>query len=119
LLLLSSFFLGLSVDYFSGVPGIHAAASVFMAYARPGVIKLVGLRDDMAPGVEPGIKYFGALWFITYSFILVFLHHIFLFYIEVFRFNEFFITLFRAFVSTLVTVLLVMVVQYLFYRSRD
>lgn len=118
MLLTSAFLLGLSIDFFSGILGVHAAATVFMAYLRPGLIKLVGSRDDIEPGTEPSIRNFGFLWFLTYSTIMVFLHHSALFFIEIFRFSEIFRVMSRVLLSTLVTEILILLTQYLFYKKR-
>jgi len=40
LLLIIAFFTGLTVDFFAHTLGLHAAASVFIAYLRPGTIRL-------------------------------------------------------------------------------
>ncbi len=119
LLLLSSFLLGLTIDIFSHTGGMHAAASVFMAFARPGVIKLLGKKEDLEPGQFPNARDFGIMWFITYTFILVFLHHLILFNIEIFRFNEFFITLFKVLINTIFTTVLILIAQFLFYRNKS
>ncbi len=118
LLLILAFLIGLSIDFFSGMLGIHAAASVFMAYLRPGIIKLLGVKDDVSPELEPGVSKFGFLWYLTYSTILVFMHHLLLFYLEIFRFSEFFSTMGRVVISTVFTVTIIILVQYLFFRKQ-
>jgi hypothetical protein len=115
LLLLLSFFTGLTIDFFEHTPGIHAAATVFMGWARPAIIRLVGEKEDLEPGQYPNVKDFGALWFFTYSVILVLLHHTALYYIEVFRLSEFFNTLLKVVINTAITTVLIVIIQYLFY----
>ena len=46
------------------------------------------------------------------------LHHLLLFYLEVFRLSEFFSTLFRVFRQFLTTLSLVILSQFLFVKSR-
>jgi rod shape-determining protein MreD len=116
LLLVLAFITGLTVDLFSGILGIHAAATVFMAYAKPGVIRLVGEKDDAEPNLEPNIKNFGFLWFITYISLMVLLHHTALFFIEVFRLNEILNTLVRVLASSVVSIVLILIIQLLFIR---
>jgi hypothetical protein len=117
-LLSFAFSMGLTIDYFQHTPGMHAAASVIMAFFRPGVIRLVGKKDDLEPWQYPNVRDAGSLWFLTYVIILVFLHHIFLFYMEVFRFREFFQTLVKVLINTILTSLIIMIIQYLFYSRR-
>ena len=119
LLLLSAFVLGITVDLFYDTAGMHASAAVFMAYVRPGVLKLFSPRDGYEFGTQPTIQYLGVPWFLSYSGILILFHHLVLFYIEVFRFSEFFSTLIRVLVSSVFTLLLVIISQYLFQRKKD
>ena len=73
-----SFAMGLTVDFFMHTPGMHAAAAVTMAFLRPGVIRLVGKKDDVEPWQYPNVRDSGAGWFLAYTLILVFLqlaHH--------------------------------------------
>jgi hypothetical protein len=120
LLLVAAFLTGLVIDIFSLTPGMHTAASVFMAFCRPGVIKTVGIRrDDLQPGQFPNVMDFGFPWFATYTLILVFLHHLALFYLEIFRLNEFLITLVKVIINTAITSTLVIVTQFLFIRRKN
>lgn len=118
LLLISAFVLGISVDMFSDTAGIHAAACVFMAFARPGVLNLVSSRQEYELGIQPIIRDLGFKWFLSYSLILVFIHHILIFYLEVFSFREFFQTFFRTLLSILFTMLLLILSQYVMYRPK-
>ncbi|HSG67906.1 MAG TPA: rod shape-determining protein MreD [Bacteroidales bacterium] len=117
LLLLSSFFMGLTIDMFAHTPGMNAAASVFIAFMRPGVIRLLSGSKGIEPGMKPGIKSMGFKWFFLYSMMLIFVHHLVLFYIEIFRFSEFSQTFYRVVLSTLASLLLVILVEYLFIRK--
>jgi hypothetical protein len=117
-LLTFAFSMGLTIDFFQHTPGMHAAASVILAFRRPGVIRLVGKKDDLEPWQYPNVRDAGSLWFLTYTIILVFLHHLFLFYIEVFRFSEFIHTLLKVFINTALTSLIIMLIQFLFYSRR-
>ena len=119
LLLLSGFFIGLTIDLFYNTAGMHAAATVWMAYSRPTVLALLAPRDGYNSGAEPTIRYFGMPWFLSYASILILLHHFVLFYIEIFRFSEFFSTFFRVIMSSFFTLLLVTISQYFFHRNKN
>lgn len=118
LLLVSGFVLGISVDLFSNTPGMHTSATVFMAFLRPYVLKLLESYDEYEPGTYPRLYYYGFTWFLKYSLILVFLHHTFLFYVEVFRMTYFFHTMLRVLLSTLFSVFLIMLSQLFIYRKQ-
>jgi hypothetical protein len=117
-LLSLAFFLGLSVDIFSGVMGLHTAAVVFMAFCRPGVLKLVSTKDMTEKGGSPSIQQLGFNWFFSYSFILVFIHHLIYFYLEVFHFSGFFYTLLRVILSLIVTLIFIFIFHYIFHPSK-
>jgi len=119
LLLTSSFLLGLVIDLFSHTPGMHAAAAVFMAFCRPGLIRFISGTKGIEPGMEPGIRDMGFRWFFLYSLVLILLHHLLFFFLEVFRFTEFLQTFYRALLSTLSSLILVLLVEYLFIRRKD
>jgi len=108
-LLLSAFVLGLTVDMFMDSAGMHAAATVFMAFCRPAVIRLISVRSDFEPGTVPGIASQGLTWVMTYAILLILLHHIPLFFLEVFRLTAFWGTLFRILLSSLISFAFVMV----------
>jgi hypothetical protein len=118
LLLLSAFALGITIDMFYDTAGMHATATVCMAYVRPGVLKLFSPREGYEVGTQPTIYYLGIPWFLSYSGILIVLHHLVLFYIEIFRFSEFFSTFLRVLLSSIFTLLLVVISQYLFNRKK-
>ena len=117
LLLPVAFALGISIDLFTQTPGMHAAATVFIAFLRPWVLEMSAPRDGYEPGSFPRLYYYGFQWFLRYTVILVLSHHFILFYIEVFRFSEFFSTLLRILLSSLFSVILIMLSQYFIYRK--
>ncbi len=117
LLLVFAFFIGLSIDIFSDTLGIHTSASVFMAFLRPFVLKHIAPRDGYEPGTFPRLYYYGFTWFLKYSLILILAHHFFLFYVEIFQFSNFFVTLSRVILSSFFSLLLVVLSQYLMYKK--
>lgn len=116
LLLVLAFILGITIDLFSGTLGMHSSATVIMAFVRPYVLKVISPRDGYESETLPQLRYYGVNWFLKYSVILVFIHHLFLFYIEVFRFSHFFTTFVRVILSSIFTIILVLISQY-FYRK--
>jgi len=119
LLLLIAFLTGLVVDMFSNTMGMHAAACVFMAYTRPSLLQLMAPRDGYEAESSPSIKQLGFTWFLIYASALTIIHHLMLFYIEVFRFSEFFSTLLRVVLSSIATVTTILISQYLFGKPAN
>jgi rod shape-determining protein MreD len=118
-LIVSSFLIGLGVDMFSNSMGLHAAASVFIAFCRPFLLKRMAPREGYEPELNFGVKKMGLQWFITYASIMVLLHHFVLFYLEIFRFEEFFTTFLRMIISSVITIILIMLSQFVFYRTGN
>lgn len=116
-LLISSFFLGLSVDFFTNSLGINAAASVFMAFSRQSVLNLLRSKREYELVDSPGIKDLGFKWFLTYAFILILIHHTILFSLEVFSFEGFSQTILRIVLSSVATLILAVVAEVLFYKA--
>jgi rod shape-determining protein MreD len=113
ILLLVSFILGLTIDIFSNTLGLHAFATVAIAYIRPYVLKIFAPREGYEAGMRPGLSSFGWEWTLKYFFIIVFIHHFILFFTETFKFQMFFPTLLRVILSTLFTVILIILSQLL------
>jgi hypothetical protein len=118
LLLLSAFLLGISLDAFTNTFGLNAAACVLMAFVRPFVISAISTGTEFMIGHSPSLKNQGLKWFAYYSIILVLVHHFALFFLEIFRFTEFFQTLLRVLLSSVFTLLLVFIAEYLSYPTE-
>ena len=114
-----SFVLGFFVDIFYGTMGMHMATCTFVGFMRPKILKFMAPRDGYEFGTQPTMQDMGRAWFLTFATIIIVLHHFILFYLEMFSFHQFFTTLFRIIVSSISTILLVVVTQFLFYRTRE
>lgn len=118
-LLLLAFLTGVAMDTFSTTPGLHIAACVFMAYVRIHYLRFATTKEDTESRISPNMSKKGVVWFIVYCFIMTLVHHTCLFFLEIYGFQEFFSTLFRIILSTLVTVLMIVVGQLLFYNVKS
>lgn len=115
-LLILAFLIGLSIDVFSNSLGVHAAASVFIAYVRPLIIRIISNREEDRSDY-PGLFQNKFAWFLSYVSMMVFLHHLVLFYVEVFSFAHFANTLFRVFVSSVFSIFIIVLSQFLVFRD--
>jgi hypothetical protein len=118
LLLLSAFLLGISIDAFTNTFGLNAAACVLLAFLRPFVINAISTGTEFMIGHSPSLRNQGMKWFAYYAIILVFVHHFALFFLEIFRLTEFFQTLVRVILSSIFTLLLIFIAEYLSF-ARD
>lgn len=114
--LILAFALGLIIDIFSNSLGVHSAATVFVAYIRPLVIRLISNREDDKSDY-PGLNQNKLGWFINYVVIMVLIHHTLLFYLEVYTFANFFNTLSRVILSSLFSSIVIVLSQFLVFRD--
>lgn len=115
-LLLSSFFLGITMDLFCNSGGVHAAACLLLAFVRPSIFKFsfglsyeyqtVRLNDTLTPE--------------RFSFILiaVIIHHLTLFVLEVFTFEYLWDIVLRTIISTIFTLIICILIIYLIKPSK-
>jgi len=109
-----AFFTGLTIDYFGNTLGLHAGASVLLAFARPGVLKLFFKPIDFGKNEEANLKKVGVGGFFRYTLLLVIIHHSALFFFETLDFSNFHLMLLRIGLSALITTLGILVVLMVF-----
>ena len=118
LMLLVSFFLGLLVDFFMDTLGMHAAATVLMAFFRPLIIRLISTRERYDEGTVPQFSNMGGRWVFLYTIILVGIHHFCLFSLEVFRLSYFHITIGVSVINTVVSSIIILFLFFVFDNSN-
>jgi rod shape-determining protein MreD len=116
LLIVTSFLLGITMDLFSNSGGVHAAACLILAYARPYIFKFafgvsyeyqtIRINDVLTPE--------------RFSFLLVsvVIHHFTLFILEVFQLSSLWDILLRTIIGTLFTLLICILLIYIFKPSK-
>ena len=110
-----SFLLGLSIDLFTDSGGVHAAASVFIAYIRPPVLKFsFGMiyehQTIKFAQTELGNR-------LVYFSILTTIHHLVMFSMEIFNFNDIILILQKTLFSSIFTILLCLLITVLFSKK--
>jgi hypothetical protein len=117
-LLVLGFITGLSIDYFTITPGLHAAACVLIAYARPFIVNLLIPKDSSEFNYrEPSARAMGWAPFSVYVFILTFLHHGYLIFLEWLQFGTFLDFLIKVITTTGISMLLILTAEVLFPRK--
>ncbi|TZF82069.1 rod shape-determining protein MreD [Pedobacter sp. BS3] len=119
LLFLLAFCTGLTVDAFYDTTGINAAACSVLAWVRVMFISVTVQRDGFDNEPEPSLGIMGFRWFFLYTIILALFHHITLFLLETFHVDEIQYTLMRILFSWLLTVFLIMVYEFIFYKKKE
>ncbi len=110
--------LGLGIDAFTNTFGLHAAASVLLMYIRPMLISGLAPQGGYQPGAVPGPGTMGLAWFTPYALVLIFVHHLVIFFIEFGGFDLFWGTLLKVVASMAYSYLLIVIIQYVFF-TRD
>ncbi|QRR02894.1 hypothetical protein [Dyadobacter sandarakinus] len=109
-LLLIGFGIGFMVDVFSNTYGMHAAATVLIAYIRPFLIQYQ-MKSRGAERIEVGMRAQGLGGFLSYIFPLIVLHHSVLFLLEMNNFGMILYTLMRIGASVVLTTLLIVLLE--------
>jgi len=114
--LIASFLLGLTLDFFCNSGGVHAAACLILAYIRPTFFKFsfglsyeyqtIRINDKLSPER------------FTFLFIAVITHHFVLFILEYFKFVFIFEALLRTILSTIFTLVVSILIIYLFKPKK-
>lgn len=117
LLLLLAFILGLSIDVFTNTIGVHAFACVLTAFIRPGVLSVIATRETLESVSAPRVENMSLQWFAGYACFLIAIHHLVLFYVEAFTFEGFLFTFLRVILSSILTLTLIVLSQFLIFRK--
>ena len=115
-LLLVSFLLGMLVDMFSDSGGVHAAAAVTLAYARPLLLKMSFGMLYEHQSVKFSNTDIDSL--ITYVGLGTLLHHFILFSLEVFNITNILLILKKTLFSGIFTIILSILIIVLFSRNK-
>ncbi len=117
-LLLIGFVTGLILDYFTNTPGLHAAACVLVAYARPFIITILTPKDTSDFNYrEPSPKGMGWAPYTVYVFVLTIMHHTYLTLLQWLQFGTFLDFLIKIVATTGISLLLIFTVELLFPRK--
>ncbi|MDR1180570.1 MAG: rod shape-determining protein MreD [Bacteroidales bacterium] len=117
LVILLGFLMGLTVDFFTGVLGIHALATLIIAFIRPLVIYMIPLRVEREEHLYPILYDMKFVWYMQYAFLLTLIHHLVFFFIDIASFHNFLRTLIVVLANTGFTVVCIFIIQILFYKT--
>jgi hypothetical protein len=117
-LLAIGFITGLSLDYFKMTPGLHTAACVLIAYARPFVIGILMPKDITEFTFrEPSPRAMGWMPYLVYALLLTVLHHTYLILLEWLDFGTFLSFIIKIVSTTAISMLLIFTTELLFPRK--
>jgi len=114
--ILLSLVLGVCIDSMSDTFGLHTSSSLLIGYARPYFLKLIKPRDGYDNLLLPSIHDMGKTWFISSTAMMLFIHHLWFFTFEILRFDLLDLILIKTFLSSIVSLFIIILLQYLFYK---
>lgn len=114
--LLLGFLIGISVDIFYDSLGVHASASVFMAYTRSYILKILEPRGGYNFRT-PGLGNSEFSWFASYLALSMALFLIFYFSMDAFSFVYFVKIILNTIFSFIISVSIIIIYQVIF-RTR-
>lgn len=117
LLMFLAFITGISVDFFMNTFGLHASAAVLIAYTRPELFRLFSPRDGYDVLKEPTASEYGYKWFFYVVGITIVIHHAWFFLLEHFKLSDILIVLQKTFLSALVSMFILVIIQILFFKK--
>lgn len=117
-LLVTGFLTGLTLDYFTMTPGLHAAACTLIAYVRPFVINILTPKDTSEFNYrEPSPKAMQWTPYVVYVFILTLLHHGYMVLLEWLSFGTFLDFIIKVIATTGISMLLILTIEFIFPRK--
>ncbi len=117
LLLFLAFALGISIDAMSNTYGLHASSLLLLAYLRPIIFKAFAPRDGYEIDMELNIHNMGYRWFLQSFGLLLLIHHLWFFFLELLRLDEILYVLQKTLLSLPLSFALCVLIQFLLIRK--
>lgn len=114
--ILLSFLLGLFVDMFLDSGGIHAAATVTIAFLRPAALKFSFGAVYEHQTIKFNTIDFGQRF--SYISIITIIHHLILFLLEIFNFSKILLVLKSTLFSSIFTIILCLLITIIFSNTN-
>lgn len=118
-LLVDGFLIGMAVDVFNGTPGLNAAATVFMAFLRPYIIKITTRKSDIDENNTPSISEMGLKWFVVYGLLMLIVHNLVFFWLEAFSVKLIGVVLLEVLLSVPVSLFVMILIMYMFKPIKN
>ena len=120
-LLFIALFYGFLVDIFSNTLGMHAACAVLVAFSKDFFLKIFASQipsSSNSDGETLTIRTNGLPWFLMYAGSLVFIYQVAFYFIDSAGFSWLLFTAKKILLSTLFTLTVMVILQYIVYPSR-
>lgn len=111
MLMLFGFTFGIALDLFQNSPGLHAGATVAVAFVRNSWLSLITPQGGYDDAGSISIRQYGVVWLLTYLVPMVFIHQAILFFAEAGGFQLFGLTMLKVLSSMVFTLVVVFLYQ--------
>jgi hypothetical protein len=118
-MLLIAFVMGLSIDSISNTYGLHTSSLLLVTYLRPAIFKLFGPRDGYDVLKEGNMYDMGTRWFISVFGLMLLIHHLWFFTLEIFRFDDMLYVLQKTLFSVPLSFLFCLLFQAMFVTKPN
>ncbi len=116
---LLGFCFGLTLDFFTKTPGLHAAPCTLIAYLRPFLVNILIPQEGADKNYKsPSITSMGWAPYATYVLILTFIHNTYLVFLEWLQFGSFWFFLGKVLATTGISLMLILITELLVYRKE-
>lgn len=116
-MLLLGFTMGFIVDMYLNTHGLHTFSTTLIAFLRPYVLAPLAPRDSASENINPTFRNLGLKKFLLYAGILILIHHLFVFYLDEFSIDSFFLTFLQVLISSISTLFIVFSLQLIFVKK--
>lgn len=113
------FIFGLTLDFFTKTPGLHAAPCALIAFVRPFIINVLIPQEGKEMNyASPSAVSMGWAPYATYVVILTLLHHSYLVFLEWLQFGSFWYFMAKVGGTTALSLVLILLAELLFSRKE-
>lgn len=115
--LIVSFQVGLSMDFFSDTGGLHAASTTLMGFGRMFVLNRLEPQAGYTKENRPGLSDFRIQWVVVYMSLLTLVHHFGYFLIEEGNLARIGVVILKTVVSGLLSLFIMLVLNIFLFRK--
>ncbi|MFN5148053.1 MAG: hypothetical protein ACK457_06325 [Flavobacteriia bacterium] len=110
-MLLTAFVMGLAIDSISNTYGLHTSSLLLITYLRPVIFNMFSPREGYDKLKEGNIYEMGSRWFLYVFGLLLTIHHLWFFTLEIFRIDDLLFVLQKTLFSVPLSFLLCLLIQ--------
>ena len=117
-LLITAFFLGIIIDIFRNSLGLNTTIILLVAYLKPTFLYFISSNEDFEKELELNMFNIGIVRFLMFFGVSIFCYHQLFFLLEQFSFQNFFSLFLKSLINTIVALLFLIFLQYIFIYKK-